>query len=82
MLILEVRANHIQRANSRSSSNLEFPHFSHFRTPLQTDFSAIKPVRMEKLRRFQESSAQCAPNEFTFISLGHSVQAQTSDETG
>ena len=82
MLILEVRANHIQRANSRSSSNLEFPHFSHFRTPLQTDFSAVKPVRREKLRNSLESSAQYASNGCSPISLGQSVQALTSDETG
>ena len=61
---------------------LVFSHSSNFRTQLQTNLYALKHVRMEKLRRFQESSAQCAPNEFTLISLGHSVQAQTSDETG
>ena len=83
MLILQVRANHIQCANSRSSSNLEFSHFSHFRTPLQTSFSAvIKPVHREKLRDSLESSAQYASNECSPISLGQSVQALTSDETG
>ena len=82
MLILQVKANHIQRANSRSSSNLEFSHFSHFRTPLQTAFSAVKPVRREKLRDSLESSAQYASKECGPIFLGHSVQAVTSDEIG
>ena len=81
-IILQVRANHIQRANSRSSSNLEFSHFSHFRTPLQTDFSAVKPVRREKLRDSLEPSAHYPSNECSPISLGQSVQALTSDETG
>ena len=82
MLILQVRANHIQRANSRSSSNLEFSHFSNFRTPLQMAFSAVKPVRREKLRDSLEFSAQYASKECSPISLGQSVQALTSDETG
>ena len=82
MLILQVRANHIQRANSRSSSNLEFSHFSHFRTPLQMNFSAVKRIRKENVRHSLEFSAQYASNEYSPISLGHSVQALTSDETG
>ena len=82
MLILEVTANNIQRANSRSSSNLEFSHFSNFRTPLQTDFSAVKPVHREKLKGSLDSSARYASNESSPIFLGHSVQAVTSDEIG
>ena len=50
--------------------------------PLQTDFSAVKPARMKKLRHSLESFAQSASNESSLISLGHSVQALTSDETG
>ena len=49
--------------------------------PLQTDFSAAKPVRKKKLKFYLESSGQCASNESSPISLGHSVQALTSDET-
>ena len=49
---------------------------------LQTDFSVIKPSPMEKLRHSLESSAQYTSNESSPISLGHSVQALTSDETG
>ena len=44
------------------------------------DFFSVNPVRKVKIRYSLESSAQCNSNELSFIFLGHSVQAVTSDE--
>ena len=54
--------------------------FFHFRTPLQRTFFSVSPIRKVKIRYSLESSAECNSTEFSFIFLGHSVQAVTSDE--
>ena len=85
MLILRVRANYTLRVNSRSSTNLEFSKlfsFFSFSNATSDGFIYSETYLYENIRHSLESSAQYASNESSPISLGHSVQALTSDETG
>ena len=84
MLILQVRANCTQRVNSRLSKNFEFSKlfsFFSFSNATLDGFFCSKSYSYGNIRHSIESSAQYASNESSPISLGHSVQALTSDET-